>query len=329
MNWTTRPLPRPLAVARAAVARRAMTACSLCAHRCGVDRSSGPAGRCRSDSLSRIFYEGIEWAGEADLVPTAVLSLSGCNLTCSFCLTGASSQDGRAGTVLDPDAWADRLAAGPAGLKSVTLLGGEPSIHLDGALEIAARVPRHLQFVWKTNAYASPETLDLLEGIPDVVLADYKFGNDACANILAGVPSYTETVQANLITSARSARLVVRHLLMPGHLKCCLEPVAAWLARELPEVPLSLMTGYLPVFRAAADPVLGRTNRAVESEEARALVRSLGLREVSWALASPPEARASRDEVWIDLEGRICVDSASPELVAALKRLRPEFVITS
>jgi len=329
MIRTRRPLPRPLAAARAVVARRAMAACRLCAHRCSADRSSGPAGRCRSDSVSRIFHEGIEWAGEGELVPTAVLSLSGCNMTCSFCLTGASSQDGRAGTVLDPDAWADRLAAGPAGLKSVTLLGGEPSIHLDGALEIAARVPRHLQFVWKTNAYASAEALDLLGDIPDVVLADFKFGNDACANQIAGVPSYTEIVRANLIRSARHSRLIVRHLLMPGHLKCCLEPVAVWLARQLPGIPISLMTGYLPVFRASADPVLGRTNRGAESEEARALVRSLGLREEPWTLASPVPGRSSRDELWIDREGRVCVDSASPELVAALKRLGPEFVLSS
>jgi putative pyruvate formate lyase activating enzyme len=283
---------------------------------------------CRSDAVSRLFHEGIEWAGEADLVPTYVLSLSGCNMTCSFCLTGAPSQNGRAGTPLDADAWADRLAACPAPLKSVTLLGGEPSIHLDGALEIAARVPRTLPFVWKTNAYASAEGRSLLEGIPDVVLADLKFGNDLCAERLAGIPRYTEVVRENLLHAARTSRLIVRHLLMPGHLDCCLAPAARWLAGALPGVSFSLMTGFLPVFRAAADPVLGRTNRAEECERAVGLVHSLDLRVLPWTLAPGPSAGPSRDDVWIDRQGRICVDSASPELVAALQRLGPEFELT-
>lgn len=325
MLRTRRPLPRPLAAERAELARQALSACRLCAHRCGVDRTSGPAGRCRSDATSRLFHEGIEWAGEADLVPTSVLSLSGCNMTCRFCLTGAPSQDGSAGVPLDPEAWADRLAACPAPLKSVTLLGGEPSIHLDGALEIAARVPRGLQFVWKTNAYASPEGRELLEGIPDVVLADLKFGNDACAEMLAGVPRYTEIVRENLLHAARTSRLIVRHLLMPGHLECCLGPAARWLSAAIPGVSFSLMTGFLPVFRATTDPVLGRTNSSEECRRAVDLVRSLDLGVLPWTLAPGASSGPSRDEVWIDRRGRLLVDSASPELVAALQRLGPEF----
>jgi len=330
MTTTHRTVERETAAARAPLVRRGMSECRLCAFRCGVDRRSGPAGTCRSDAVSRIFYEGIEWAGEDGLVPTYVVSLSGCNLSCSFCLTGDSSQDGRAGIPLDPDALAARICARTPQLRSVTLLGGEPSIHLDGALEIAARVPRSLPFVWKTNAYASPEALALLEGVPDVVLADYKFGNDLCAGRLARVPRYTEVVRANLLWAHRLSRLVVRHLLMPGHVECCFAGVAAWLVNELPEAPLSLMTGYLPVHRAATDAVLGRTNRGDECRRALEIVRSRGLRTVPWTLApsvGPPTApvEGRPDEIWIDREGRICVDSASRELVAALRRLGEGF----
>jgi putative pyruvate formate lyase activating enzyme len=328
MHRTVHDLPRPLAAERAREARHALRHCRLCAHRCGVDRTSGPAGECRSDAVSRLFHEGIEWAGEESLVPTYVLSLSGCNMSCSFCLTGAPSQNGRAGIPLAPDALGLRIAGCTAPLKSVTLLGGEPTIHLDGALEIAARVPRQLPFVWKTNATASPEGLALLEGIPDVVVADYKFGNDRCAEKMARFPDYLRVVQANLRWAANTSRLIVRHLLMPGHVECCFAPVAEWLSRELPEVPLSLMTGFLPVFRAAKDPVLGRTNRSAECRRANEIVQSKGLRTAPWTLSPGPATHPASDEVWIDREGRICVDSASPELVAALNRLRPEFLLT-
>jgi putative pyruvate formate lyase activating enzyme len=323
-------LARPAATERARAALEALSRCSLCAWRCAVDRTRGPAGSCRTDAIPRIFHEGIEWAGEEALVPTFVVSLSGCNMSCSFCLTGESSQNGRAGTILDADALGERIKAAAPLLRSVTILGGEPTIHLDGALEIAARVPRELPLVWKTNAYASPEGLSLLEGIPDVVLADYKFGNDDCAVRLANVPRYTDVVRDNLLWAARTSRLLVRHLLMPGHVDCCLAGVAAWMSVHLPGTPLSLMTGFLPLFRAAGDPELGRSNRDAERRRAMEIVHASGVPLAPWTLAPLPSrlATPSADDLWIDRQGRICVDSASAELVAVLKRLGGEFVPT-
>jgi putative pyruvate formate lyase activating enzyme len=318
---------RPHPGAKIPAARKQLAQCRLCAFECGVDRTAEAAGVCASDATPRVFHEGIEWAGEADLVPTYTISLSGCNMACSFCLTGGPSQDGRAGVPLDPAAVAERIAANRPALRSVTILGGEPSIHLDGALEIAARVPADVTLVWKTNAYASAGALAILEGVPDVVLADYKFGNDDCAARLARVPRYSEVVRSNLLWAARTGRLIVRHLAMPGHLDCCLAGVADWMSRELPGTPLSLMTGYLPVFRAEGDPVIGRTNRPEERRRAWEIVRSRGLTQVPWTIAPGPSRPAPADEVWIDPAGRICVDSASAGLAAALKRLGTEFVL--
>ncbi|MBI2901737.1 MAG: radical SAM protein [Planctomycetes bacterium] len=304
-------------------ARAAMRACRLCALRCGADRTSGPAGACRTDAVTRVFHEGIEWAGESELVPTYVVSLSGCNMACAFCLTGGASQDGRAGTPLDGDAVGERIRVA-TGLRSVTILGGEPTVHLDGAIEIAARVPRSLLLVWKTNATASAEALRLLRGIPDVVLADFKFGNDRCAGRIASMPDYVGAVRSNLRAWARRSRLIVRHLVMPGHLDCCFRPVAEWLAREMPRVPLSLMTGYLPAHRAWGE--LARTNRAAECRRAAELVRTLGVHLVPWRIARGPSA-ASQDELWIDPRGRVCADSASPALLSVLNGPGAELVI--
>lgn len=319
---------RPWVRARAEAARATLSRCRLCAFECGTDRTAGPAGACRADAVSRVFHEGFEWAGERELVPTYAVSLSGCNMACSFCLTGGPSQDGRSGAPLEAEALGARIAANASLLRSVTILGGEPSIHLDGALQIAACVPPGLRVVWKTNAYASCEALALLGGIPDVVLADYKFGSDECASSLARVPRYTEVVRANLRWAAERGRLIVRHLVMPGHVDCCLTGVADWMARELPDIPLSLMTGYLPVFRAASDRRMGRTLRSDEVGRAWGIVRSRNLPLAPWAIVPPPAARRDPpDEVWIDPSGRICVDSASSALVAALKRLEHEFVV--
>jgi putative pyruvate formate lyase activating enzyme len=320
------PSDRRLARDRAALADAALGDCRLCAWRCGVDRRSGRAGRCRAGAAARVFHEGIEWAGEAELVPTYVVSFSGCNMACSFCLTGDSSQDARAGLAASADALdaiAERVAAQAHRLRSVTILGGEPSIHLGAALALIARLPADLPVVWKTNAYASPEALDLLDGCVDVVLADLKFGDDGCARRLARVPDYLEAVRANLRWARTHARLIVRHLLMPGHDECCLAPTLAWLAEELPGTPLSLMSGYVPTFRARAE--LARANRADEVAAARAAAERAGLALAPWAMRAPGDAGGeAADEVLIDPDGRVCVDSASPALLACFARLEHE-----
>jgi putative pyruvate formate lyase activating enzyme len=85
----------------------------------------------------------------------------------------------------------------------------------------------------------------------DVWLADFKFGNDDCAQRLAKVSDYTRVVEENLLWANEHSELIVRHLLMPGHLDCCWKPVAEWLAENLPGVKVNLRSGFWPAWHAA------------------------------------------------------------------------------
>jgi putative pyruvate formate lyase activating enzyme len=320
---------RSLAHARSARVRAALASCRLCAWRCGVSRLQGPAGACRCDRTTRVFHEGVVPAGEKDLVPTYAISLSGCNMTCAFCRTGVNSQDGRSGDPLNVDAVITRIQRLAPLLRSVTILGGEPSVHLDGALEIAARIPRSLPLVWETNALSSPEGRRFLKGIPDIILADYKYGNDRCAFRLADVPRYTAAVQTTLRWARRTSRLIVRHLLMPGHWDCCLVPVIEWLAQRMPEVPVSLMTSFVPAHRALTRAELGRTIRRDEAVKARRLLAARGLPLVPWRIARFHAAGAEgQAEIWIDREGKVRLGATSASLISILHGMSDEFIIS-
>jgi putative pyruvate formate lyase activating enzyme len=124
----------------------------------------------------------------------------------------------------------------------------------------------------------TPEVIELLEGVVTLYIADFKFGNDGCASRLAGVDRYVKVVERNLLLVSGHTPLLIRHLLMPGHFDCCFVPVARWLSHHLVEVPFTLMTGYVPAWRAGADDGLGRTLTADELDRAEALLRDLGLR---------------------------------------------------
>ena len=269
---------RWLARQRVSAARAALADCHLCAHHCGANRLAGEFGLCRAGSEARAFAAQVEVGDELELIPTFAIALSGCDLRCDFCITGESSWNPRAGERLRPEELAQRVSAALArGARSVMILGGEPSIHLPAALEIAAAMPASARLVWKTNAHGSGEARELLDGVFDVWLADYKFGNDDCAERLAKIQNYNAIVRENLLWANDQSELIVRHLLMPGHLDCCWRPVAEWLASELPGVKVSVRAGFWPAWHAARHPELRRPVPASEIKRAMRLAAELGL----------------------------------------------------
>ena len=151
-------------------------------------------------------------------------------------------------------------------------LGGDPDESLPGilAVHLAARVDRPV--VWNTHSYLTPAQTRLLAGFVDGFVADLKFGPGPCAGELAGAADYWPVATAALRRLARGdGHLIVRHVVLPGHLACCTAPVIAWLQQELPGVRVNLLTQYEPWGRARDDPRLGRRLSAAELAVASSL----------------------------------------------------------
>jgi putative pyruvate formate lyase activating enzyme len=252
--------------------------CHLCAHHCGVNRLAGDRGLCHAGAEARFFCAQTEVTDELELIPTFAIALSGCDLRCDFCITGAESWNPRAGEPLDAAGIAEKArAALENGARTIMVLGGEPTIHLPSVLELVAALPDSARLIWKTNAHGSAQARRLLDGMFDVWLADYKFGNDGCARRLAKVSDYSGIVQKNLLWASERAELIVRHLLMPGHVECCWQPIAAWLAARLPGVKVNLRSGFWPAWKSSRHPELRGTVTAVESQRAEEIACSHGL----------------------------------------------------
>lgn len=267
-----------LARERARLARAALADCQLCAHHCGVNRLAGETGLCHAGASANFFLAQPELTDELELIPTFAIALSGCDLRCDFCITGAESWNPRAGKTLNAAEMAAKAKAALAdGAKTVMLLGGEPTIHLPAVLELVALLPENAKLVWKTNAHGSTQARELLDGIFDVWLADYKFGNDTCAQRLAKVSDYPQVVRENLLLANTHSELIVRHLLMPGHLDCCWQPIANWLAENLPGVKVNLRSGFWPAWKASRHPELRGTVSDDETRRAWQIAGALEL----------------------------------------------------
>lgn len=271
--------------ARIERARALMRACTLCERRCGVDRLAGERGYCGLGAEARLVRELLHFGEELELCPSHAIYLSGCSFRCVFCMSGPvvlKQAAPRCGVALEPQRFAQVVAARRAqGARNVNFLGGEPSVNLLAVLELLRHCPPDTRVVWNSNMYYTPEQAELLDGVVDVYLGDWKFGNDACAMRLAAVPAYTQVVRRNFERALVSgARVIARYLVMPGHERCCLEPICRMLAQQLPGVALSVLDPYLPLFRAGRVPGMDRASTPAEGERARALAARYGLEVV-------------------------------------------------
>jgi putative pyruvate formate lyase activating enzyme len=269
-----------LAMARVTIARELLSSCNFCAHACGTNRYFAQ-GFCQAGPRPKFFSAQVETGDELEFIPAFAVALSGCDLRCEFCITGRESWDASAGISFEPAEVADRATeALRNGARAVMLLGGEPTIHLPAVLEFVSRLPEEAMLVLKTNGYCSKEVRELLDDLFDCWLFDFKFGNDQCAARLAHIPDYLKVLGQNLHWAHRRSNLVIRHLLLPGHLQCCWEPIARWIVSEMPEVKVSLRSSFWPAWRWSRRKDLPQTVTADEEQEARAFAAELGLQLV-------------------------------------------------
>ena len=250
----------------------------LCEHRCAADRLAGERGPCKAGPTPRVYKYRVEYGEELELIPSCLFYLSGCDLRCVFCVAELDAFDPSRGQELTAEVFRAGLEQGMAqGARTLQWVGGEPTIHLPAILRIMHEVPPAIPVVWKSDFHATPEAMALLDGVVDVYLADFKFGNDVCAKRLAGIDHYTAAVMRNLNLAARQGRLIVRHLLLPGHFDCCYRPIVQWLRENLPAVPLSLRDSYLPRWRAGEFGEMGRVLEPGAGRRARDLALEAGL----------------------------------------------------
>lgn len=264
------------------LARREIQNCRLCGWLCGVNRMEHP-GRCGLKEEAYYNSLFVHVAEEPVITPCAVVKLSGCALRCIFC-QAHESFDSNEGKKLDSGLW-EELEKNPHFEKAVSMefVGGNPDESAYAILKAMNEAPDYFErpIVWNNNGYASGRAYKLLEGVVDVWLTDFKYGNSECGLKISGVKDYREfaTDGVKHIVS-QDARTVIRLLILPGHVKCCHKKILEFLSQHKDEVWVSIIDNYVPDWKAVKDPDLKRMVSKEEIEEVRELVKFYGLRDV-------------------------------------------------
>ncbi len=263
---------------RLALAQQQYRCCRLCEHDCGVDRAAGERGFCKADAQARVYRHRIEVGEEVELIPSHLFYLSGCDLRCAFCIAEQRAFNPQIGQPLTASFLNEAVKWGrQRGARNIQWVGGEPTIHLPAILEAMHGCDDLPPVIWKSDFYGTPVALELLAGVADIYVADFKFGNNQCAERIAGVPNYLEVITRNLQIAAGQGNLIVRHLLLPGHRDCCFRPIVAWMHEHLPQTKFSIRDGYLPRWLAHHHADLAQYLPADAGSQAREFAATEGL----------------------------------------------------
>ncbi|MCD6188715.1 MAG: radical SAM protein [Thermococcus sp.] len=264
---------------KALIAHKILESCELCEFKCHANRFK-EIGYCRVKE-SLIASDFLHIGEEPELVPSYTVFFSGCNFRCVFCQNWDISQY-RVGLRCSPEEMAVKMAVAYAeGAKNVNFVGGEPTPDLPFILESLKHVKVPIPVVWNSNMYMSEKSMRLLDGIVDVYLADFKWGNDEDALKYSKSPNYWETVTRNFLLAKEhyKAEFLIRHLVIPGHLDCCTRPILKWISENLGrDVRVNVMFQYRPEYRAHEYPEIDRRLTNDEMLKAAQFVKEFGLK---------------------------------------------------
>jgi len=268
------------------LANRILHKCIFCEWRCKTDRVEGKRrGACHLDSTARVATFFRHFGEEPPLVDrngSGTIFFTSCTFRCVFCQNWDISQDPDAGTHISPGNLSLLIRSlRSEGAANINLVGGEPTPNLHVILEALNLTSVNVPILWNSNMYLTPEAMQILADVVDIWLPDFKWGNDRCAVKYSRIVRYFEVVSRNHAMAYQNGDMIIRHLVMPGHVECCTKPVLDWIAENCPRALVNVMSQYRPEHLVVREPgkyaEIARRPTIQEIKEARDYADQLGL----------------------------------------------------
>lgn len=233
--------------------------CKICPRACGANRRTA-FGFCKSGEKIKIARAALhKWeeppiSGENG---SGAVFFTGCTLGCVYCQNYEISSETLCGKEVTPqelsDIFFDLIKQGAHNINLVTPTHFAPLIR-EALLIKKLPVPT----VYNTSGYETDESLRSLEGLVDIYLPDFKYAQNELAAEMSHAPDYPNIAVKAIKEMVRQvgapkydssgmmkSGVLIRHLILPAHTK---NSVAALeiIAKEFPEIPVSLMAQYTP-----------------------------------------------------------------------------------
>ena len=284
-----------------------LESCCICPRKCKVNRKDGSLGFCKTGIKAKVC-SFMSHQGEEPPVSgkngSGTIFFSHCNMACVYCQNYEFSQEGQ-GKDVEPEELADLMVQLQEmkchNINFVTPTHVMPQILK--ALLLAISKGLNIPLVYNTGGYELPEIIGMLEGIIDIYLPDARYGDNAQALKYSFAPDYLKCNQASLKEMHRQVGIadineegiitrgvIIRHLVLPNGVSGT-GTIMKFISQEIsPESYISLMSQYLPYYKAREFADISRRLKEGEYIKAQDIMHEFGLHN-GWVQESYGEER--------------------------------------
>lgn len=267
--------------------------CTICPHKCGIDRTK-QKGRCKSTDKVKIALYSVHDFEEPCISGergSGTIFFSNCNMNCLFCQNYEISQLGKGREISVQELAEIMLIQQEKGVENINLVTPTSyAIHIIEAIKIAKEKGLKVPIVYNTNGYESIETLKKLNGLIDIYLPDLKYYDNELSKKYSKVENYFEMATTAIkemykqvgtpILNKRGIMtkgLMVRHLVLPNHVENS-KKVLEWIKENLDNnIFVSVMAQYFPTYKAKENKFLNRKLTKQEYKEIENFLYDLNL----------------------------------------------------
>lgn len=202
---------------------------------------------------------------------------SGCNLRCVFCQNWQISQSGLGKEYSVAELKEIMLDLEKQGAVNIDLV--TPTIwwqQVKQAIQLARQDGLKIPIVWNSNAYEKVEIIKQLDGLVDIYLPDFKYGDNQAAKKYSNAANYSVIAKQAVeemfkqagglkigINGLAKRGVIVRHLILPNNLVNSFRALKI-ISQINKNLPVSLMRQYYPCHQAEKYPEI---NRRVSEQE--------------------------------------------------------------
>ncbi len=192
-----------------------MKSCRLCPRRCGVNRHSGMSGVCQAPGTDLVIASFHPHFGEErPLVGqggSGTVFFSHCNLRCAFCQNYDIALLGRGDESSVANLARMMRVLQTIGCHNINLVTPTHySAHILKAIDIAAGQGLRLPIVYNTSGWERIEILELLDGVVDIYLPDFKYWDgDMSAKYSSDAASYPEMTAKAILEMQRQVGVAI------------------------------------------------------------------------------------------------------------------------
>lgn len=248
--------------------------CRLCPRNCGINRYE-KVGVCGASNKVRVSHYSLhEWEEPviSGINGSGTVFFSHCNLKCIFCQNKKISTGGYGKDITNKRLGEIFLELQSKGAHNINLV--TPTHYVPQIVSVLKKLKGNelkIPVVYNTSSYENVSTIDLLDGLVDVYLADFKYYDDELAMNYSNCKNYFEVASKAIKkmyeqvgnpvfeNNLMKKGVIVRLLLLPGHKEDVKKIIKYVYETYKDNVYISIMNQYTPVTKTLEYPNLNWT----------------------------------------------------------------------